>query len=247
MKKSGVLLMFTIMCLFTMAQKNKKIEMQRPHQELIAQDSVCKVLITKDSLQKTKVIPENIAPTIVAKSSALGMEVANADTSGLSHKTDSIKQILIGLQKTVSKDSVYVINADGTVLVDIKDLKTPTGKKATDWLPYVIMFLGIVFLMIVSFIKPIEKLFANSKNQLIQRFFATTSKFIMHVQLIAVSISGFCAGALGMQSIMTLIPVEWISVVQTIAIVCVSIAGLAQLTSNEPRHANPEPKPAPIV
>lgn len=234
MKKSIMLLMFTVMSLFIVAKTiipPKEIEMRRPQ----------KALIVQDSMHKVQIIPEKVNATIIKENSLLGKEVANADTSGLSHKTDSIKQILIDLQKTVSKDSVYVINADGTVLIDIKDLKTPTGKKVTDWLPYVVMFLGILFLMLVSLINPIAKLFANSQSQLIQRFFATTSKFIMKVQIIAVSISGFCAGILGMQSLMSLIPVEWITVIQTIAIVCIGIAGLAQFTSNNPKHNNPTP------
>lgn len=172
-------------------------------------------------------------------SSVLVQEIAEADTVGLANKNDSIKKKLIELQATIAGDSVFVIGADGAVFVHKDNLKKPTGKALTDWLPYIIMFLGIIFLIFVSIFKPLQKFpgIAGSKNQVVQRFFAKTSTFIRKVQITAVSISGICASILGLQSQLSIIPAAWISVVQTTAIVCVAIAGLAQFTSKNPEHS----------
>lgn len=58
MKKSILIFMFSIMCLFTMAQVKEKVELQRPQSELIVQDSTHQlstyldvVTVLQDSLQ----------------------------------------------------------------------------------------------------------------------------------------------------------------------------------------------------
>lgn len=66
-KKSVLFVMLTMMCLFTMAQVKETVELQRPHVELIVQDSMHQLVI---SAQEVEVLQDSLQ-TINAKSQTL--------------------------------------------------------------------------------------------------------------------------------------------------------------------------------
>lgn len=204
------------------------------------------VISIKDSILKDSIVKaEAVKIDSAIKNNAMIEQIAEADTTGLSAKNDSIKRKLIELQATASEDSVYVIGQDGIVYVHVDSLQKPTGKKLTDWLPYIIMVAGIFLLMLFSVFTPLKKLFANNKNLIVQRFFAQTSTFIKKVKITAVTLASMCGSLLALQSQMSILPATWVAVIQTTAVVCVAIAGFAQFTSKNPAHSGDKVEPKP--
>lgn len=166
-------------------------------------------------------------------------EVAiSEDTTGLTNKVDSLKDIMIELKETVSEDSAYIITDNGVITIDKDAINKPTGKNLWEWLTYVIFMVGILFVIIMTTSKAIYNIpfIKNSKNIIIQRLFAETSSFMKKTQILSASIAGIGTTLLTLQGSMQLLSVDLLSIVQSITIVALAIAGGATLTSSKPEH-----------
>jgi hypothetical protein len=149
---------------------------------------------------------------------------------------------MIELKATVSKDSAYIITDNGVITIDKDAINKPTGKNLWEWLTYVIFTIGILFVMIITASKALcsSKIITNSKNVIVQRLFAETSSFMKKTQILSASIAGIGTTLLTLQGSMQLLSVDLLSIVQSITIVALAIAGGATLTSSKPEHNKPK-------
>lgn len=154
------------------------------------------------------------------------------------NNVDSLKDVAMAIGATISNDSVMVVGKDGIIVISKENLQKPTGKNMWEWLTYIIFFVGILFVIIISSLNFVRNLsfIKDSKNILIQRVFSQTSNFMKKAQIFAGTIGALGTSILVMQGQIDLLTPNLLGTIQTITIVSLAIAGGAIFTSKNPNH-----------